>query len=192
MRKQGKILRGTKAGLGLLSIDGQEIQVGLREVWRGDTPPVPGMAVQVDFDQEASVMSITPLSDSQIAKEQAEAMAIMARDKSTVIASAAIAKFGLPILIGTALLIIGWFFLSAVEVETYLGKIHLTFWQLLGFLNSGSAFEAMMQGRSGASAGFYGFLAIVALAGPYVPISGRTSARSSAACFPFSSCLWSG
>ena len=116
----------------------------------------------------------------------------MARDKSTVIASAAIAKFGLPILIGTALLIIGWFFLSAVEVETYLGKIHLTFWQLLGFLNSGSAFEAMMQGRSGASAGFYGFLAIVALAGPYVPISGRTSARSSAACFPFSSCLWSG
>ena len=187
MRKQGKILRGTKAGLGLLSIDGQEIQVGLREVWRGDTPPVPGMAVQVDFDQEASVMSITPLSDSQIAKEQAEAMAIMARDKSTVIASAAIAKFGLPILIGTALLIIGWFFLSAVEVETYLGKIHLTFWQLLGFLNSGSAFEAQWR-----QCRLLRILAIVALAGPYVPISGRTSARSSAACFPFSSCLWSG
>lgn len=168
MTKRGKILRGTEAGLGLLSVDGQEIQFGLRDVWRGTTPPAPGMIVQVDLAEDASLISISPVSDSQIAKEQAEAMAIAARDKGRIIASAAIGKFGLPTLIATGLLMVGWFFLSAVNIQTFLGKLDLSFWQLLGFLNSGSAFETMMQGRGGASAGFYGFLAIVALAGPYV------------------------
>ncbi len=169
MIKRGKILRGTEAGLGLLSVDGQEIQFGLRDVWRGATPPAIGMTVQVDFAQEANLISVTPLSDSQVAKEQAEAMAMAARDKGKVIASAAISKFGLPTLIATGLLMVGWWFLSAINIQTFLGKLDLTFWQLLGFLNSGSAFETMMQGRSGPSAGFYGFLAIVVLAGPYVP-----------------------
>jgi hypothetical protein len=169
MTKRGKILRGTEAGLGLLSVEGQEIQFGLRDEWRGATPPTPGMGVQIDFARDSNVISITPLSDSQLAKEQAEAMAIAAREKGKVIASAAISKFGVPTLLATGLLMIGWFFLSAVNIQTFMGRLGLTFWQLLGFLNSGSPFEAMMQGRSGASAGFYGFLAIVALAGPYVP-----------------------
>jgi hypothetical protein len=168
MTKRGKLLRGTEPGLGLVSIDGQDVQFGLRDVWRGAEPPTPGKPVEVEFGQDASVISITAIPDSQIAKEQAAAMAIAARDKGKAVAAAAVAKFGLPNLITTGLLMIGWFFLNAVNIQTFLGNIHLTFWQLLGFLNSGSAFEAMMQGRSGASAGFYGFLAIVALAGPYI------------------------
>jgi len=101
--------------------------------------------------------------------DQHEAMAAAAREKGKVIASAAVAKFGLPTLIATGLLMIGWFFLSAVNVQTFLGKVDLTFWQLLGFLNSGNAFEAVMEGRGGPSAGFYGFLSFAALSGPYVP-----------------------
>jgi hypothetical protein len=169
MTKRGKVLRDTSSGPGLLSVDSRQIQFGLENVWRGDRVPAAGMAVQVEFGQDASVISITPISESQIAKEQAEAIAVAARKKGKVIASAAVAKFGLPTLIATGLLMIAWFFLSAVDIQTFLGKVDLTFWQLLGFLNSGSAFEAMMQGRSGPSAGFYGFLAMVSLAGPYVP-----------------------
>jgi hypothetical protein len=167
MTKRGMILRGTEAGLGLLSIDGQHVQFGLRDVWRGAAPPTSGMPVQVEFGQDASIISITAIPDSQIAKERVAAMPIAASEKGKAVVAAAVAKFGLPNLITTGLLMIGWFFLSAINIQTFLGNIHLTFWQLLGSLNSGSAFEAMMQGRNGASAGFYGFLAIIALAGPY-------------------------
>jgi hypothetical protein len=167
MTKRGKILRSTEAGLGLLSIDGQDVQFG-RDVWRGAAPPTSGMPVQVEFGHDASIICIAAIPDSQIAKEQAEAMAIAAREKGKAVVAAAVFKFGLPNLITTGLLMIGWFLLSAVNIQTFLGKMDLTFWQLLGLLNSGSALEAMLQGRNGANAGFYGFLAIIALAGPYV------------------------
>ncbi len=168
MTKRGKVLRDTNAGPGLLSIDGQHVQFSLEGVWRSETPPVPGMAVQVEFAPDGSIVGITAISDSQIAKEQAGAVVKAARQKSKVLASAAVARFGLPTLIATGVLIIGWFLLSAATIQTLLGKVDFTFWQLLGFLNSGSAFENVMQGRSGPSAGFYGFLALVALAGPFV------------------------
>jgi hypothetical protein len=182
--KRGKVLRDTSSGPGLLSVDGQQIQFGLDNIWRGDAPPLPGMAVQVEFGQDARVISITPVSESQIAKEQAEAMAIAAREKGKMIASAAVAKFGLPTLIATALLMSGWFFLSAVNIQSFLGKVDFTFWQLLGFLNSGSAFEAVMQGRSGPGASFYGFLAIVALAGPYASYFWKDRRASLCGAFP--------
>jgi len=168
MMKRGKVLRDTSAGPGLISIDGQHHQFSLDGVWRSDAPPVPGMAVQVEFAPDGSITAITAISDSQIAKEQAEAVVHAARQKGRVLASAAVAKFGLPTLVATGLLIVGWFFLSAVSIQSLLGKMDFTFWQLLGYLNSSSAFDTVMQGRSGPSAGFYGFLAIIALAGPFI------------------------
>jgi len=169
MTKRGKVLRDTNSGLGLVTVDGQHFQFGLEGVWRGEAAPVPGMAVQVEFAPDASITSMTPVSDTQIAKEQAEAVMGAAKEKGKVIASAAVAKFGLPMLIATGLLMIGWFFLNAISIQTLLGKVDFTFWQLLGFLNSGSAFESLMEGRGSPSAGFYGFLALVALAGPFLP-----------------------
>jgi hypothetical protein len=169
MTKRGKVLRDTSAGPGLISIDGQHHQFSLEGVWRSDVPPVPGMAVQVEFAQDGSMTAITAVSDSQIAKEQAEAVVQAARQKGKVLASGAVAKFGLPTLVATGLLIVGWFFLSAASIQSLLGKMDLTFWQLLGYLNSSSAFDTVMQGRSGPSAGFYGFLAMIALAGPFIP-----------------------
>ena len=169
MTKRGKVLRDTNGGPGLLSIDGQHVQFTLEGVWRAETPPVPGMSVMVDFGQDGSLVGISAISDSQIAKEQAGVVVEAARQRSKALASTAVARFGLPTLIATGLLIIGWFFLTAASIQTMLGRVDFTFWQLLGFLNSGSAFESVMQGRTGPSAGFYGFLALVALAGPFVP-----------------------
>jgi hypothetical protein len=168
MTKRGKILRDASAGPGLVSVDDQHYQFSLEGVWRSEVPPTAGMAVEVDFAADASIVAIAQVPDAQIAKEQAEAVVKAARQKGGALASAAIAKFGLPLLIATGLMIIGWFFLSAVSVQSPLGKIDFTFWQLLGFLNSSNAFESVMEGRNGAGAGFYGLLAFVALAGPYV------------------------
>jgi hypothetical protein len=72
------------------------------------------------------------------------------------------------VLIATGLLIIGWFFLNAMSVQTLFGKVNYSFWQVLGFLNAENAGEVVMQGRGGPGTGFYGFVALVALAGPFL------------------------
>ena len=64
MTKRGKVLRDTSAGPGLIAIDGQHHQFSLEGVWRSDAPPVPGMAVQVEFAQDGSITAITAVSDS--------------------------------------------------------------------------------------------------------------------------------
>ncbi|HMG85523.1 MAG TPA: hypothetical protein VK574_07255 [Terracidiphilus sp.] len=168
MTKRGKILRDTSTGPGLVWVEQQQYPFSLGAQWRSATPPAAGMTVDVEFATEGGVAAVTPVSESQIAKEQAEAMMNTAREKGGAVVSSAIARFGLPLLIATALLVVGWFFLSAVSVEAMFGKISFTFWQMLGFLNSNNALEAVLQGQGGPSAGLYGFLAIIALLGPFV------------------------
>ena len=169
MTKRGKILRDATTGPGLLSVDGQHHQFPLDGVWRSPVPPTVGMAVDVEFAADTSILGIIQVSESQIAKEQAEAVVKAARQKGGVLVSGAVARFGLPLLIATALLIISWTFLGAVSVQTLFGKLSFTLWQVLGFLNADSPWESVMSGRGGPSAGFYGFLALIALAGPFLP-----------------------
>lgn len=169
MIKRGKVLRDASAGPGLVSVDGQHYQFSLEGVWRSDIPPTAGMTVEVEFADDASIAGIKQVPDSQIAKEQADAVVQAARQKGGALISAAIARFGLPLLIATGLMMICWFFLGAVSIQTLFGKLNFTFWQVLGFLSADSPMETVMSGRGGASAGFYGFLAIAALAGPFLP-----------------------
>src|SRR5436305_1351297 len=82
------------------------------------------------------IRGITAVPDSQLAKEQAEVALTAAKEKGAAIASNMVAKFGLPTLIAEALLIVSWFFLTAVSVQiSFAGKLDFTFWQVLGFLN---------------------------------------------------------
>ena len=168
MTKRGKVLRDTSAGPGLLAVDGNQHQFSLEAIWKSSEPPKPGMQVLVEFAPDLTILSVIPIPESQIAKEQAEAVMKVAREKGGVVVSAAVAKFGWPLLIATGLLIIGWFFLNAMSVQTLFGKVNYTFWQVLGFLNAEDAGEVVMQGRGGPGAGFYGFVALVALAGPFL------------------------
>jgi hypothetical protein len=168
MSKRGKILRDTNSGPGLVNVDGQQHQFTLEGTWKSAVPPKPDMAVDVEFAADGSVSSITAVPESQIAKEQAELVMAAARDKSKAVATAAIAKFGLPTLVATGLLIIGWFFLTAASIQSPLGNLNYTFWQVLGYVNAGGAMQTIMDGRGNPSTGLYGFLAIVALAGPFL------------------------
>jgi hypothetical protein len=152
----------------LVWVEQEQYPFSMGAEWRSATPPAAGMTVDVEFAAEGGLAAITPVSESQIAKEQAEAVMNAARQKGGAVVSSAIARFGLPLLLATALLIVGWFFLSAVSVQAMFGKISFTFWQVLGFLNSDNALEAVLQGQGGPSAGLYGFLAIIALLGPFV------------------------
>ncbi len=169
MAKRGKILRDPHAGPGLLMVEGQQYSFSLEGVWKSETPPKPGLALNVEFDAAGAISSITAVPESQLAKEQAEAALAVARERGGKLFGEVVAKTGMANLIAGLLLVIGWFFLTTVSVQIPFlgGKLEYSFWQVLGFLNSSNAMETM--GQNGhPSPGFYGFLAIVALAGPFI------------------------
>lgn len=170
MAKRGKVLRDVSAGPGLLMVEGQQYQFTLEGVWKSEIAPKPGLVVDVEFDAGGQIVAITAVPDAQLAKEQAEAAMAVAKEKGAALASGLVAKFGLPNLVAEGLLIIGWFFLATVSLDAAIfGKMEFTFWQILGFLNSSNILESLGAGRRGGpSAGMYGFLAIICLAGPFV------------------------
>lgn len=169
MSKRGKILRDPTNGPGLVIVEGQQFPFPMEGVWRSATLPQPGTVVDVDFSSDGTVFSVTAVSESQLAKEQTERAMALAKEKGSAFASGAVAKFGMPTLIATAALLVGWFFLAALTVDGgFVGKFSFTFWHLLSLLNASNVVEAMQQMSTHGSAGFYGFLGIVALAGPFV------------------------
>jgi hypothetical protein len=168
MTKRGKILKDANAGPGLLWVDGQQLPFAMGPIWKSPVPPAAGMNVDVEFAEDGIVTGIAQVADAQIAKEHAEAAMNLAKEKGGAVLSSAVGSFGVPLLVSTGLLIVSWFFLSAVSVDALLGKLSFTFWQVLGFINAGNAWDVVMQGGSGPSAGLYGFFCIVALAGPFL------------------------
>lgn len=168
MKKRGKVLRGASDGAGLLIVDGQQYPFSIEGMWKSDILPNSGTAVEVEFDQDGRIHAVRAISESEIAREQAENALAVAKQTGSALAAKAVAKFGVPTLLAAGLLIIGWLFLAALSVQTPLGKLDFTFWQILGFLNSSNTFEAMMQGRGQPSAGFYGFLALISIAAPFL------------------------
>lgn len=170
MAKRGKVLRDANAGPGLLIVDGQQYQFALEGVWKSEVPPKPGLVVEVDFNPEGQVAGITAVPESQLAKEQAEAAMAAAKQKGAAFASSMVARFGLPNLVAAGLLVLGWFYLATVSLDASIfGKLEFTFWQILGFLNSSNIMESLGRaGRSGPSAGMYGFFAVICLAGPFI------------------------
>jgi hypothetical protein len=166
MQKRGKVLRNADAGPGLLMVDGQQYPFSLHGMWKSDVPPRTGMVVDVQLGQDGKISAIYAIAESQLAKEQAEV--VVAHKTVSASTPKMAARFGMPNLVAAGVLIIAWFFLAAVSIQNPLGKLDFTFWQMLGFLNSNNTFEAMMQGgHIQSSAGVYGFVALVTLAGPF-------------------------
>jgi hypothetical protein len=184
MTKRGKVLRDTSAGPGLLSVDGTQHQFTFEGRWKSPEPPKPGMHVLVEFAPDSTILSVIPIPESQIAREQAEAVMKAAKEKGGVLVSAAVARFGGPLLIATCLILVSWLFLPTMTIQGLFGKESFTFWQVLGFVNAGNSVEALAQGRSGASAGFYGLLAFLALAGPFLHFSWKDKWASLAGILP--------
>ena len=168
MAKRGKVLRDPYAGPGLMIVEGQQFPFCLEGMWQSEVPPKPGLAVDVEFDAHGNVTRITAVPEAQLAKEQAEIALAAAKQRGTAWVSRIVTKFGLPQLIAAGLLILSWWFLPAASVDLpFLGKLEFTFWQVLGLLNSGNLSHALERQVS-PSAGFYGFLALAAIVGPFV------------------------
>ncbi len=167
MTKRGKVLRDTSMGAGLVSTEGQQYPFPLEGVWRSDEAPRVGMMVEIDLTESGTIAGITIVPESQLAREQAEIAMAAARDRGAALAAGAVAKFGVPSLVGGAVLIIGWWMLPAVSVNLFGSSAHVTFWQILGFANAGNVMSGFAAGGS-PSTGIYGLLAILAACGPFI------------------------
>lgn len=72
MTKRGRVLRDTNIGPGLLTVEGKQYSFLLEGMWRSEVPPRTGMSVDVNFDPEGAPVEVYAVSESQIAKEQAQ------------------------------------------------------------------------------------------------------------------------
>ena len=171
MKHRAKILRDTNAGPGLLSIDGNQHPFSLEAHWRSDVPPRVGMVVDAELDEAGTLVAVVPVADGQVMKEQAELALKVARARGGELTAGLTDRFGTPLLVAMGALCVGWFFLNTVVVQITPGmRIGLSFWKILGVLNSPAALLSSLGGSGGSSGGgIYALLCIVALAGPFAP-----------------------
>lgn len=172
---------------GLLFVNGQQKSFQIDGIWRSTSvAPAPNLTVQVELNDAGQILSIQPVSESDLVKEQLEKTRKLAEEKGKALAGTAISRVGKEVLIATALLIIGWFFLDLFSFKMSFFvpiNIHPTFWQSIGTVkavqnlmeNPMQALElastTLLAGKS--STGFYGFLAILSLLGPLLPLLWR-------------------
>jgi hypothetical protein len=72
MRTQGKVLRVPNVAPGLIMIQGRQFKFSGNTAWKSKVEPTPGSVVNVDLDRDLQVVAVTPLPESQLAREEAE------------------------------------------------------------------------------------------------------------------------
>jgi len=155
MRKRGKVLRDASGGAGLLIVDGQQYPFLIEELWKSELRPRPGMVVEVEFEQYGKIRAVCPLVETQLSSTRTKAWWKLP------------AKLGISTPLAAALLLGSWTLLTAASVQTPLANQDFTFWQVLGLLDAARTSGPMRQGQDHSGAGFYGFLALAAVAGPF-------------------------
>lgn len=168
MKAHGKVLREPNSGPGLLMIDGRQFRFFLDGIWHAEALPRRGLEVEVELDRNLQVTGITTVPESQIARDHARAVVETARDTGAEIVRHTSPEFEVLPLIAASLLLVGWFSLTTLTIAVpFVGKINLTFWQLLGLVNSPNVLEAMERSAY-SGAGIYVLFAGIALSGPFL------------------------
>ena len=169
MQKRGKVLRDAHAGApGLLIVEGRQYQFPLNEMWKSDIPLRPGLPVDLEFGSDGKISRVTAVPAHLLEHDPLDGSPPSTKtgvlDRVSVVTAG-----GLSNCVAAGLLLIAWFFLTAVSLDLPLvGRLDLTFFQVLGYLNAGNLVP-ILEREGNHPAGFYGVFAIVALAGPLVP-----------------------
>ena len=169
MNKRGKVLRVPGNGPGLLMVEGQQFRFVVDGLWKSPVPPIPGLVVDVDLDGNSRLIAVAVVTDSQIKGDQGRVKdpKSIAQDIQTF--SGLIARCGVMNLMTVLALIAAWCLLTNVSIQVPLvGRLDLTFWQVLGLLNKRNAIQAIDLRGESYSVGYYGWLAGVALTGPFL------------------------
>ena len=106
MKKRGRILREASNGPGLIASEGQQFEFQLEGLWTADTAPINNTVVDFEVDENNKIRTLSPVNESQLAKEQADKALQMAKEKGEIVLNEAIKRVGKPVLISSAVLII--------------------------------------------------------------------------------------
>lgn len=132
MTKRGRILRDTNAGPGMLTVEGIQYVFTLEGMWRSDVPPRTGMTVDVDFDNNSAPKAVYAVSETQVAKEQAQRAVPDALLAGETVRSGIKARFGIVPLGIEALQLIAFFVLPNLFVGNAFGRRAFTGWEAVG------------------------------------------------------------
>lgn len=153
MAKRGKVLRDPLGGPGLLIAEGRQYPFVADGIWKSDDPPRPGHVVDIEFDAQGKIAGITVIPASQLAREQEGVMIGAEKRRTVTLALALSAQSEVAQFIAASVLVLSWFFLTAISVAVpFTGTLEVTFWQLLRSLGAGA----------------FGLLALIAITGPFI------------------------
>jgi len=148
-------------------MEGRQYVFTTETVWKSGFKPELGMVVDVELAQDGSVAAVRGIPQSQLTEEQTACGARRSMTESRRDSCDA-GELGVANLIAAGILLGAWFMLSAAAIKTPVGRVNVTFWQLLGILHSNAALDGLMQGEIPANPGLYGLGALVSLAGPFL------------------------
>ena len=162
MAKRGRVLREPYAGPGLMMVEGRQYPL-IEELWRSEVPAKPGLAVNVDFDRQGNLRSISAVPEPHVNGDSAP-RAFGIGTRATENATLGTAQFVQ--LAAALLLLVSWCSLTALSIHVpFSGNVELTFWQVLGYLNAGGL-RQISEMAATPDAGVFGFAALLVLAGP--------------------------
>lgn len=169
---RGTVLRDTNAGPGLLSVNQRQLSFTLEQHWRGQSAPMVNAKVDVLLDSSGAVLSVTPVAESELAKEQMERMKQdMNKAAQTYLPKvlALVDTAGKPVIGAIAALMLAWIWLPALSVRiNAVMTQNVSMFDVLRLLNSGASLENIAQ-LGGASSGLYGLLCVLCMLAPLAP-----------------------
>ena len=135
---RGTIIKVPDSTPGLLIVNGQQKWFVLEAVWRSPIAPAINMNVDVEMNENGSVLGITAVDAQQLTKEKLDRLGDIAQQQGKEAAEIAkqgvgalAARMGTSTLVATVVLWVAWFFLPAVKLEFFLLNRTFTFWEYL-------------------------------------------------------------
>ena len=169
MAKRGRILRDPRQGPGLLMVEGRQYPFLMDGLWRSKVPATPGLVVEVDFDTHGNLNAITAVSQSKprnVEHDSGPRLSTMQPLFESLVSGSGIFSRLLP----TTALLLCWLFLNAISIQLpFFSRVDLTFWQVLGYLGPGNMGQ-LTDLTTSPDAGGWGFLGLLSLAGPFLPL----------------------
>lgn len=128
--KRGKIVQydGAK-GTGIVVVDGQQMAFEITQ-WRGNDAPALNRLVEV-VDEAGSVLSVSPISEAAVLKEQTQAVQQQVQARGKAIYAQVVETYGLPSAIAYVIFVVATYLLTFVTVKVFMASNAMTLSQLV-------------------------------------------------------------
>jgi hypothetical protein len=119
-------------GPGLLTVEGTQYTFLLEGMWKSEVPPRAGMSVDVTFNQAGTPEGVFAVSESQIAKEQAQKAFSGILQQSGSVRGSVKSRFGIGTIIAEVLMLLCFFFLPNLEMGNAYAQHRVSGWEAIG------------------------------------------------------------